>query len=218
MKTTAKQIVGATVLLLTVATCCWAGQELVPIQLPKPQLDGGKPLMQALKLRATSRSFSPQSLSLQTIGNLLWAAGGINRPEEKKRTTPSAMNWQEIDLFVVMENGVYFYNPIAHELKPVVSGDFRTLTGNQEFIKEAPLTIVFVADLNRMGKTPPDKKEPFAWADAAFGSQNVYLFCASEGLATGVRASIDKPALAKAMKLADNQLIVFAMSVGLPKK
>jgi SagB-type dehydrogenase family enzyme len=181
-------------------------------------LDGGKTLMQALKLRATSRYFSPQSLSLQTIGNLLWAAGGINRPEEKKRTTPSAMNWQEIDLFVVMENGAYFYNPIAHELKPVVSGDFRALTGNQEFIKEAPLTIVFVADLNRMGKTPPDKKESFAWADAAFGSQNVYLFCASEGLATGVRASIDKPTLAKAMKLADNQLIIFAMSVGLPKK
>jgi nitroreductase len=193
-------------------------EELVPIQLPKPQTEGGKPLMQALKLRATSRAFAPEPLPWQTIGNLLWAAWGINRPDSKKRTAPSAMNWQEVDLYVVMAKGMYFYDAAANLLKPVVAGDLRALAGKQDFVKEAPLTLIFVADLNRMGNTPAEKKEGYAMADAAFISENIYLFCASEGLATGVRAQVDKPALAKAVKFADSQLIVFAQSVGFPKK
>lgn len=195
-----------------------AGQEISEIQLPKPQTAGGLPLMQALTLRATSRDFSPDPLPAQTLSNLLWAAWGINRSESKKRTAPSAMNWQEIDLYVVMEKGIYLYDATAHLLKPVIAGDFRVLAGRQEFVKNSPLTIVFVADPALMGKAPAEKHEIYAWTDSAFISQNIYLFCASAGLATGVRASLDAAALAKAMKLPAGQIITMAQSVGFPKK
>jgi len=193
-------------------------QELAPIQLPAPQRAGGMSLLQALDLRATSRAFAADPLPLQTLSNLLWASWGINRPDTKKRTAPSAMNWQEIELFAVMEKGIYLYDAVAHALQPVAGGDFRALTGKQEFVKEAPLTLVMVADLTRMGQAPAEQKEGFAMADAAFISQNAYLFSASAGLVTGVRALIDKPALAKAMKLADSQIIIFAQTIGFPKR
>lgn len=193
-------------------------EDMTPIELPRPQIDGGRPLMQAIGLRATSREFAPDPLPLQTLSNLLWAAWGINRPDTKKRTAPSAMNRQETTLYVVMEKGTYVYDAAAHNLNPVVAGDFRPLTGRQEFVKQAPMTLVFVADLMRMGDGPAEKKEPFAYCDAAFIGQNVHLFCASEGLATGVRANIDKPALAGALKLGANQFVSIAMTVGFPKK
>ncbi len=193
-----------------------AAQELSPVSLPAPQTDGGKPLMQALKLRATARAFAPDPLPPQTLANLLWAAWGINRPQEGKRTAPSARNWQEIEVVVVNATGAYVYDAAGNALKPLVAGDLRALTGTQEFVKDAPVTLVLVADTSRMQGGPDT--QPMAYADAAFVSQNVYLFCASEGLATGVRASVDRPALAKALKLRDSQIIVFAQSVGFPKK
>jgi len=191
-------------------------QELSPVSLPAPQTEGGKPLMQALKLRATARAFAPDPLPPQTLANLLWAAWGINRPQEGKRTAPSTRNWQEIEVVVVSAAGAYTYDAAANALKPIAAGDLRALAGTQEFVKDAPVTLVLVADTSRM-QAGPDMQS-LAYADAAFVSQNVYLFCASEGLATGVRASVDRPALAKALKLRDNQLIVFAQSVGFPKK
>jgi len=191
-------------------------QELVPVSLPAPQTEGGKPLMQALQLRATARAFAPEPLPPQTLANLLWAAWGINRPQEGKRTAPSARNWQEIEVVVVNATGAYVYDAAGHALKPLVAGDLRALTGTQDFVKDAPVTLVLVADTSRMQGGPD--AQPMAYADAAFVSENVYLFCASEGLATGVRASIDRPALAKALKLRDSQLVVFAQSVGFPKR
>jgi nitroreductase len=191
-------------------------QDLAPVALPAPQTDGGKPLMQALKLRATARAFAPDPLPPQTLSNLLWAAWGINRPQEGKRTAPSARNWQEVEVLVVNATGAYVYDAAANVLKPLAAGDLRALTGTQDFVKDAPVTLVLVADTSRM-QAGPDP-QPMAYADAAFISQNVYLFCASEGLATGVRASVDRPALAKALKLRDSQLVVFAQSVGFPKK
>lgn len=204
------------VLLASVLAAPGAAQELSPVSLPAPQTDGGKPLMQALKLRATSRAFAPDPLPPQTLANLLWAAWGINRPQEGKRTAPSARNWQEIEVVVVNATGAYLYDAAGNALKPLVAGDLRALTGGQDFVKDAPVTLVLVADTSRMqaGSDP----QPMAYADAAFISQNIYLFCASEGLATGVRASVDRPALAKALKLKDSQLVVFAQSVGFPKK
>jgi nitroreductase len=211
----------ATIFIVTLILSLTAGiaaQELAEIQLPKPRTDSGVPLMQALARRATSRDIAADPLPAQTISDLLWAAWGINRPESKKRTAPSAMNWQEIDLYVIMENGIYLYGPAAHVLKPVAAGDFRALAGKQEYVKNAPLTLVFVADPGRMSRAPVEKQEIFAWTDSAFISQNVYLFCASAGLATGVRASLDAPALAKAMKLPAGQIITMAQPVGFPKK
>ena len=207
----------ATVALLASLTVAAAAEEPAAVLLPPPQTDGGKPLMQALRLRATSRSFAADPLPAQVLSNLLWAAWGINRPEGGERTAPSARNWQEIDVYVVMEKGVYAYDAAAHRLTPVLAGDIRSRTGRQEFVKDAPLTLVLVADRNRMKDAPAEQVEAYAWADAAFISQNVYLFCASEGLATGVRASVDRAALGKALKLADSQLVVFAQSVGYPK-
>ncbi len=193
-----------------------AAQEPAPITLPAPQKEGGLPLMQALALRATSRAFATEPLSLQVLSNLLWAGWGVNRPQEGKRTAPSARNWQEIDVVVVNANGAYVYDAPANALKPLAAGDHRALTGVQEFVKEAPVTLVFVVDASRM-QVPPAELERFAWADAAFISQNVSLYCASEGLATGVRAMLDRPALAKALKLRETQSIVFAQSIGWPK-
>ena len=204
------------VLLGTVLVAPGVAQDLAPVPLPAPQTDGGKPLMQALKLRATARAFAPDPLPPQTLANLLWAAWGINRPQEGKRTAPSARNWQEVDVLVVNATGAYVYDAAGNALKPLVAGDFRALTGAQDFVKDAPVTLVLVADTSRMQGGPPS--EPMAYADAAFISENVYLFCASEGLATGVRAMVDRPALAKALKLRDSQLVVFAQSVGFPKK
>jgi nitroreductase len=191
-------------------------QELAPVQLPPPQTDGGMPLMKALGLRASSRAFSPDPLPLQTLSNLLWAAWGVNRPQEGKRTAPSARNWQEIDLVVVKADGAWLYDAKAHALKPLAAGDLRALAGTQDFVKEAPVNLLLVADASRTPGVPD--AGPMSYADAAFISQNVYLFCASEGLATIVRASFDGPALARALKLGDKQKVLLAQTVGFPKK
>ena len=203
-------------------------QELKPIALPSPQTHGGKPLMQALALRATSRDFASTELPMQTLSNLLWAAWGINRPKEKMRTAPSAIDWQETDIYVVMKAGAYVYDAVADTLKPDVSGDYRALTGTQPFVKDAPVTLVYVADASRMviPKDWPQEMqdatqevmEGLKWADTAVIAQNVYLFAASEGLATGIRALVDRPALASALQLSDNQSIAMAQCVGFPKK
>jgi nitroreductase len=192
-----------------------AAPELAPVTLPPPQTDGGLPLMKALKLRASSRAFAPDPLPLQTLSNLLWAAWGINRPEEGKRTAPSARNWQEMDVVVVNATGAYLYDARTNALKPMAAGDLRPLTGVQDFVKEAPVNLLLVADASRM--QGGEGAQPMAYADAAFIAQNVYLFCASEGLAVVVRASFDGPALAKALKLTDKQTVVLAQTVGFPR-
>ena len=176
-------------------------QAMKPIALPAPQIHGGRPLMEALALRSTSRSFSKDELPPQTLSNLLWAAEGINRPREGKRTAPSAMDWQETDIYVVMSSGAYVYDALANSLKPVAGGDYRALTGSQDFVKDAPVTLVYVANADRMKGASGGLSESMMWADTAFISENVYLFAASENLATGVRAMINRPALAQALKL-----------------
>ena len=193
-------------------------QDIKPIQLPKPQMEGGKPLMQALKERKTARSFSSEKLPMQTLGNLLWAAFGVNRPETGQRTAPSAMNRQEIDIYVATANGLYLYDAKGNTLKLVLADDIREATGTQAFVKDAPVNLVYVADYARMGGQKDEEKHLYSAADTGFIAQNVYLFCASEGLATVVRGSVDRPALAKAMKLRPEQKIILAQTVGYPKK
>lgn len=192
------------------------GQKFEPIQLPKPEMDGGRPLMQVLKDRATSRSFSDKMLTDQDLSNLLWAAFGVNRPESGLRTAPSAVNWQEIDIYVSMANGLFLYDARAHKLNPVLKKDIRAATGAQEFVKDAPVNLVYVADFSRMGDRDMEAKKFYSAADAGFISQNVYLYCASEGLATVVRGWVDKPALEKVMKLKPDQKVILAQTVGYP--
>jgi len=198
--------------------------KLETIKLPPPQTTGGKPLMEALRDRKTSRDFKPDQLSPQVLSNLLWAAFGINRPGSGLRTAPSAMNWQEIDVYVVMEEGAYIYNAKANVLEPVLAKDVRGDTGRiiQPFVKEAPVNLVYVADFSRvsmMGKVFVSEEEKLIYASAGAGfiAQNVYLFCASENLATVIRGLVDKDALGKDLKLGPKQKIILAQTVGYPK-
>jgi nitroreductase len=188
-----------------------------PIVLPAPQISGGKPLMQALSERKTSREFDSRALSDQMLSNLLWAACGINRPESGMRTAPTAVNWQEIDIYVAMEKGLFLYEAKTNRLVPVLDKDIRANTGVQPFIMGAPVNLVFVADFTRMGGADTAAKEFYSATDTGFISQNVYLFCASEGLATVVRGLVDRKALAEVMKLGPDQKIVLAQTVGYPK-
>ena len=194
-----------------------AAQDLKPVKLPPPQTDGGRPLMQVLKDRKSTREFGPATLSPQTLSNLLWAAFGINRPDGH-RTAPSAMNWQEVSIYVATPDGVRIYDPKANALNPVLAGDFRAATGTQSFVKDAAVNLVYVSDLSKTGRAASSEAETFTAADVGFIAQNVYLYCASEGLVTEVRGSIDKPALAKTLNLQPNQKIILAQSVGYPKK
>jgi SagB-type dehydrogenase family enzyme len=192
-------------------------QELKPIRLLQPQTDGGRPLMQVLKDRKTSRAFSSEKLPLQVLSNMLWAAWGVNRPDGK-RTAPSARNWQEIDVYVALADGLYLYDAKANILQPILAGDIRAATGPQPFVKDAPVNLIFVSDLSKMGGAPDDQKDFYSATDTGFISQNVYLYCASEGLATVVRGYVDKPTLAKVMKLRPDQKVILAQTVGYPKK
>ncbi|MEW6349585.1 MAG: SagB/ThcOx family dehydrogenase [Thermodesulfobacteriota bacterium] len=193
------------------------GQDAKPVPLPAPKLDQAKSLAQALTVRKTSREFSVGNLTPQTLSNLLWAAFGINRAESGRRTAPSALNRQELDVYVTTAEGAYLYDPKAHALAPVVSGDIRPLTYTQAYCKDAAVNLVYVADLSKMGDTDEGAKMFLAGADTGFIGQNVYLYCASEGLATVFRASIDKKKLAQALKLRADQRITFAQTVGFPK-
>jgi SagB-type dehydrogenase family enzyme len=203
-------------ILLTVSVLSYS-QELKPIKLPEAQKDGGKSLMQALSLRRTTREFSSEKLPLQVLSNLLWAAWGINRPETGGRTAPSAVNWQEIELYVAMQEGLFVYEPKAHVLNPVLAKDIRAATGMQDFVKDVPVNFVYVADFSKIASSEQDRTF-YSAADTGFIAQNVYLFCASEGLATVVRNLVDKPALAKMMNLKAEQRVILTQSIGYPKK
>ena len=204
------------VMLLSVAYFAGA-QELKDISLPAPKTDGGKPLMQALKERQTSRAYSTKKLPLQVISDLLWAADGINRAKSGKRTAPSTMNWQEIDIYAVLEEGTFLFDAKENTLKAITNKDLRKMTGTQDFVFTAPLNLVFVADTNKMKGVSSDDQILYAGADTGFISQNIYLFCASEGLATVIRGLIgDKKALAEALKLTEDKKIILAQTVGYP--
>ncbi len=193
------------------------GQEPKPIQLPPPQTEIGKPLMQALKQRQSSRSFDSKPLPRQELSNLLWAADGINRPDSGKRTAPSAMNWQEVDVYVALPEGLYLYEANTHTLVPVMGKDLREATGRQGFVKDAPLNLVYVVDLARITNASEDDQRLYGAADVGFIAQDVYLYCASQGLAVVVRGSVDRTALSQSMKLRPNQRIILAQTVGYPK-
>ena len=194
-----------------------AAQGLKPVQLPPPQTKGGRPLMEVLSDRKSTREFGPGTLSPQTLSNLLWAAFGINRPDGR-RTAPSAMNRQEVSIYVATPQGVYIYDAKDNVLNPVLAGNFRAVTGTQSFVKDAAVNLVYVSNLSKTDNAASSEAEMYTAADVGFIAQNVYLYCASEGLATVVRGSIDKPALAKTLNLQPNQKIILAQSAGYPKK
>ena len=173
--------------------------------------------MQVLHDRRTSRDFSSQRLTAQDLSNLLWAAGGINRPESGKRTAPSSRNCQATDIYMTTEDGVYLYEAKSHKLIPRSASDLRAMTGRQTGIDEAPVSLVYVSDLGRMKKAGKEKKILYSGANTGFISQNVYLYCASQGFATVVRGNIDRSRLARALGLRRDQKVVLSQSIGYPK-
>ncbi len=194
-----------------------SAQDLQPVKLPAPQTDGGKPLMQVLKARHTTREFDTAKLPLQVLSNLLWAGFGVNR-DDGKRTAPSAMNWQEMDIYVFLQEGAYVYHARENVLKPVAAGDLRGATGSQAIAATAPLDLVYVADFAKVTRAKPEQRDIWSPAHAGFIAQNVYLFCASEGLNVVVRGLIDTAALSQKLQLRPDQHIWLAQTVGYPKK
>ena len=186
------------------------------IQLPNPKKEGGKPLMAALNDRMTARTFSEEKLPIQTLSNLLWAAFGINRPDGR-RTAPSAKNWQETEIYVATADGVYLWDAKKNTLETILTKDIRAITGTQEYVKDASVVLIYVSDYVKVNAGDFDK-QILVGADTGMIAENVYLFCASEGLATVVRAAIDKDALGKELKLRSDQKIILDQCVGYPKK
>jgi nitroreductase len=199
----------ATGAILFMAPRIILAKEPKTIQLLKPQPSGGSPLMQLLWKRMSSKEFSPEPLPIEVLSNLLWAGFGINRPDGR-RTAPSAMNCQDIDIYVILADGLYLYDAKANQLKLILAEDLRGLAGTQPYAKEASVNLIYVSK--------GGYGEGFSYAHTGFISENVYLYCASEGLATVVRAFIDRPALSKVMKLGPSQKIILAQSVGYPRK
>lgn len=193
--------------LLVIALFCLIGcVSAQDIQLVSPNKTGGKPLMEALSDRQSHRSFEKKDLPVQTLSDLLWAAYGFNRDD--KRTVPSSQNKQEIDLYVMFSNGVYLYDAKANVLKLVEKGDFRKALGQANISDNTSLSLVYVANLDKASNREA------GFIDSGFIAQNVYLYCASAGLESVVRASFTRPGLHEALKLTDKQEITIVQPVG----
>ena len=175
--------------------------------LPTPNTTGGKPLMQVMNERKSSRDYQPgQAISKQDLSNMLWAAWGVTH--DGKHTIATAMNRQELILYVVTPTEVSRYNPEANTLTTVNTGDFRKYSTMQDFAAIAPINIVLVVD------TSKQERGEFQGYTAGAASQNIYLYCAQAGLKSVVRAGFDRENLPKALKLSANERILFVQTVG----
>ena len=187
------------------------------VALPAPVTTGGMPLMDALSARHTVRDLKPDPISDQQLSDLLWAAWGVNRPGKGKRTAPSAVNAQEIDLYLVRADGAWRYDAQEHALVLITTQDLRRASGHQPVAAKAPVNLVFVADHSRFGPmVSAEHREFYAAADAGFIGQNVYLFCASAGLGTVMRGWVDRDAMHGLLGLSHDQHVLLAQTVGWP--
>jgi nitroreductase len=184
--------------------------------LPPPRATGGKPLIDALKLRRSTREYADRSLPPQVLSDLLWAAFGVNRPSGD-RTAPYWRHVMVIDVYAALADGTWLYDPKQHRLERRLDADVRSQTGTQDFVGTAPLNLIYVAHGERMQDISPEERRLYASVDTGFIGQNVYLFCASEGLATVFRGSVDTKKLGATMQLGDGQFVTFAQSVGYPR-
>ena len=192
-------------------------QEQKAISLLKPQAGSGGSIMQLLWKRMSIKEFSPEPFSPELLSNILWSAFGINRPDGR-RTAATASNRQEIEIYVALASGLYLYDAKANLLNPILAQDIRGATGRQDYVKSAAVNLVYVADFSKMGKASDEDKILLSAVATGLISENVYLYCAAEGLGTVVRANMDKPALASLMKLRPDQKILLSQSIGYPKK
>ncbi len=185
------------------------------IKLKEPDLSRGANVMQALNVRKSVREYGDKELGLSDLSDLLWAANGINRPETGKRTAPSALNSQDVDIYVCMKDGAYLYDAKENSLKRVSTVDLRpAVGGSQEFVKHAPLSLVLVSDISRFPGNDKEHKTLLGAMDVGIVSQNISLFCAAAGLVTVPRVSMDADALKAALRLSDSQLPLMNHPVG----
>ncbi len=185
------------------------------IRLPKPNLNRNSEVMQAFANRHSTREYAAKALTLTDLSDLLWAAHGLNRPEEGKRTAPSAMNKQDVDVYVVLPEGIYLYEAKAHQLNLVAEGDHRgAVAGGQAFVKSAPVSLLLVSDLSRLGDAKNTHTQLMGAVDAGIVSQNISIFCSAAKLATVPRASMDTAKLKSVLKLTDTQLPLMNHPVG----
>lgn len=193
-----------------------ASESMPVIALPPPNLDDGATLMISLARRKSVREFAPTPLSLQQLGDLLWAADGVNRADTGGRTAPSAHGVNEIDVYVALPEGVYQYEPASHRLRLKHAVDARNLTGYQDFVGSAPLDLVYVVNHVRADQFPQSQRDSFAGIAVGAIAQNVSLYCASAGLACVVRGWLNHRLLANAMSLNEDEIPVLAQTVGHP--
>ena len=188
------------------------------IRLPKPNLNRNSEVMEAFANRHSTREYAAKALALTDLSDLLWAANGINRPEEGKRTAPSAMNKQDVDVYVVLPEATYLYDAKAHQLNLVAEGDHRgAVAGGQAFVKSAPVSLLLVSDLSRLGEAKNTHTQLMGAVDAGIVSQNISIFCSAAKLATVPRASMDTAKLKSVLKLTDTQLPLMNHPVGYHK-
>ena len=186
------------------------------IKLPPPDKAGGKPLMQCLTERKSERKFDSKPLPPQILSDLLYAADGISRPDGRK-TVPTARNLQSHEVYAAMADGLYLYHPKTHSLDLVKAGDIREKCGMQAIHKTAPIVLIYVGDVSKIGKNAAEKVF-YAANHAGYASQNVYLYCTSAGLATVVCGLVNKPELEKAMELPGTKRVQLTQPVAYPAK
>ncbi len=201
------------------AVCALSGQviaqELTPISLRTPRTSGGTTILEAFLHRQSTRVYTPEMLSEQELSDLLWAANGINRPESQKRTAPSALNYQDVDIYVCLEKGAYRYDAIGNCLNPIVAEDLRPLVANgQDFVTSAPVVLVLTSDLSKMRGGDTELNRLIGAMDAGIVSENISIACAGLGLATVPRATMDKETLAQKLKLKSTQILLLNHPVG----
>jgi len=184
--------------------------------LPPPRMQGGMPLLDALSRRHSTREYAARPLPIDLLSDLLWAAFGVNRAQGADRTAPYWRHVMVLDIYLAMADGVWLYVPERHELLPYLPADLRARTGLQDFVGRAPLELVYVAHGERMHNVAPEERRLYASVDAAFIGQNVYLFCASEGLGSVFRGALDHAGLARLLSLHGEQFVTFVQTVGYP--
>ena len=208
-----------TLFILTVFLCAFSiqAQELKVIKLNAPDKTRGSAIMKALNDRQSVREYATETIKPQDLSDLLWAANGINRPDGK-RTAPSCRDFKDVEIYVVLPEGVYIYDAQDHALTPVSAGDYRgAVAAGQDFAKDAPLCIVLVADMTKYGNMSENSKL-MAAIDVGIVCQNINVACAGLGLATVPRGTMDQATLKIALKLKDNHLLLMNNPVGYPKK
>lgn len=214
--------------LLTIAALLAApflqAQDLAPIRLNSPNLDRTATMMAAFQNRASSVDWAATKLSTQDLSDLLWAGNGVNRPEESKRTAPSAINAQDIDIYVFLEEGAYLYNARENILQPIAKGDFKAEAvgprpGSVTPASQPPVLLVLVSDISRFSRIADEEgRLKMAAMDAGIVSQNIAIFCAGADMVTRPRASMDIAKIKEILKLSDTQHPVLNNPVGYSKK